>query len=133
MAFYCYIVASRQNGTIYVGSTDSLTVRIGQHKAKAIPGFTAKYGCDRLVWFEAFGTRNEAFWCERRMKEWRRSWKVRLIERENPNWRDLYWETCGIAGPGEVEAFLESLPKGKTGAIVPDHLIHADGSRPSPG
>ncbi len=110
MAFYCHIVASGQLGTLYIGSTDSLTTRIGQHKAKTFDGFTAKYGCDQLVWFRTFDTREAAFRCERRMKEWRRSWKILAIQEENPNWRDLYWQTCGIGSPGHVEAFLAALP-----------------------
>jgi putative endonuclease len=109
MAFYCYIVASRRNGTIYIGSTDCLTTRIGQHKNKTFDGFTKKYDCHQLVWFQAFDTRDAAFRRERRMKEWRRSWKVELIEEANPNWRDLYWEACGVAPPGHVEAFLATL------------------------
>ena len=110
MAFYCYIVASRQLGTLYIGSTDCLRTRIGQHKDKTFDGFTAKYGCDQLVWFQTFDTRDEAFQRERRMKEWRRSWKILVIQEENPNWRDLYWEACGVLAPGQIEAFLAALP-----------------------
>ena len=110
MAFYCYIVASCRNGTLYIGSTDSLTIRIGQHKTRTFDGFTARHGCDQLVWFQTFDTRESAFRRERRMKEWRRSWKLELIEEANPDWRDLYWESCAIAPPGRVEAFLAALP-----------------------
>ena len=92
MAFFVYIVASQRNGTIYIGSTDNLTRRIGQHKAKEIPGFTKTYGCDQLVWFDSFDTRFGAFHRERAIKEWRRSWKLLLIEERNPTWRDLYDE-----------------------------------------
>ena len=88
--FYVYIVASGRNGTIYVGMTDDIGRRIFEHKSKAIPGFTAKYGCDQLVWFEAHETRDSAFRRERQIKEWRRSWKLVLIEEANPTWRDLY-------------------------------------------
>jgi putative endonuclease len=90
MAFYVYIVASRRNGTIYTGSTDNLSERIWQHKTKAIPGFTAKYGCDKLVWYEVHETRDAGFRRERRIKEWRRSWKLMLIEEGNPGWLNLY-------------------------------------------
>jgi putative endonuclease len=90
MAFYVYIVASQRNGTIYIGSTDNLPSRIGQHKTGACAGFTKTYGCDKLVWFESFATRAGAFGRERRLKEWRRSWKLMLIEEHNPTWRDLY-------------------------------------------
>ena len=90
MAFYVYIVASRRNGTIYTGMTDDLSRRIWEHKFGAIPGFTAKYGCNQLVWFEALETREGALIRERRIKEWRRSWKLSLIEEANPTWADLY-------------------------------------------
>ena len=88
--FYVYILASGRNGTLYVGYTDSLTRRIFVHKAKIFKGFTSRYDVDQLVWFQAFELRENAFRRERRIKEWRRSWKVMLIEAENPTWRDLY-------------------------------------------
>ena len=132
MVFYCYIVTNKQNGTLYVGHTDCLTTRIGQHKDKTFDGFTGKYGCDQLVWFRTFDTRDEAFRCERRMKEWRRSWKVLTVEEENPNWRDLYWEACGVLAPGQVEAFLATLRTLVEGQS-PTAGVHADGSRHSPG
>ncbi len=90
MAFYVYILASQRNGTLYIGSTDSLTKRMYEHRDKVRRGFTAKYGVDRLVWYEQFETREGAFRCERRMKKWNRAWKIELIERFNPAWRDLY-------------------------------------------
>ena len=82
-------MASRRNGTIYIGSTDDLVWRVEQHKTKVRPGFTARYGCDKLVWYEAHETRESAFLRERRLKEWRRSWKLMLIEDRNPDWADL--------------------------------------------
>jgi putative endonuclease len=88
--FYTYILASGRNGTLYVGSTDDLRRRIRRHKTKQEPGFTARHGVDQLVWFQSFETRGNAFRRERRIKEWRRSWKILLIEAENPTWRDLY-------------------------------------------
>ena len=87
--FWVYIVASGKNGTLYVGHTDDLANRIWQHKTKAIPGFTAKYGCDQLVWCERFETREQAFIRERHIKEWRRSRKIQLIETRNADWNDL--------------------------------------------
>lgn len=90
MSFYVYIVANRRNGTIYTGMTDDLGRRVWEHKSRAIRGFTARYGCDRLVWYEVFETREAAFQRERRIKEWRRSWKLMLIEENNPIWADLY-------------------------------------------
>lgn len=90
MAFYVYIVANRRNGTIYVGSTDDLAKRIWQHKTKAMKGFTARYGCGLLVWHEVHDLRETAFKRERQIKEWNRTWKLRLIEEANPSWADLY-------------------------------------------
>jgi putative endonuclease len=90
MAFYTYIVANRRNGAIYTGMTDDLARRIWQHKSKAIPGFTATNGCDTLVWYEVHDTRESAFLRERAIKEWRRSWKLLMIEERNPTWFDLF-------------------------------------------
>ena len=88
--FYVYILASQRNGTLYTGSTDNLANRVWQHKNKTIPGFTSKYGVDTLVWFEAYDRREDAFARERRIKEWKRAWKLNLIEKTNPDWADLY-------------------------------------------
>jgi putative endonuclease len=88
--FYVYILASRRNGTLYIGSTDNLSHRVWQHKQKLIAGFTSQYGVDQLVWYELHHERASAFRRERQMKEWRRAWKLSLIEERNPDWRDLY-------------------------------------------
>lgn len=93
--FYTYILASRRNGTLYTGSTDSLTRRMYEHREGIRRGFTLKYGVKSLVWFEGYETREAAFRQERRIKEWRRSWKLRLIEAGNPDWRDLYEDLIG--------------------------------------
>ena len=90
--FYTYIMASRRNGTLYPGSTDSLINRVSEHKEKVRPGFTARYGVHMLVWYEDHETREGAFRRERQIKEWQRRWKLRLIEDLNPTWRDLYEE-----------------------------------------
>jgi putative endonuclease len=87
--FYTYIVASQRNGTLYIGMTDDLVRRMEEHKGEALPGFTSKYGVKQLVWFESHPDRPAAFRRERQIKEWRRLWKIGLIERMNPNWRDL--------------------------------------------
>lgn len=78
------------HATIYIGMTDDLARRIWEHREKINPGFTAKYGCDKLVWYELHETRDAAFTRERQLKEWRRSWKLMLIEADNPTWRHLY-------------------------------------------
>jgi putative endonuclease len=89
MAF-AYILASKPNGTLYVGSTADLVRRIWEHKIKAIPGFTAKYGVDRLVWYEEHASLAAAALREKRIKGWKRLWKIQLIEKDNPQWTDLY-------------------------------------------
>lgn len=88
--FFVYLPASQHYGTLYVGSTSDLVRRVSEHKLKAVPGFTAKYGVDRLVWFEAHETLEAALIRERQIKRWKRDWKINLIERENPHWIDLY-------------------------------------------
>ena len=88
--FYVYILASRPNGTLYTGSTDDLLKRIVEHREKLRGGFTAKYDVSRLVWYEVHVSREVAFVRERRIKEWRREWKLDLIERMNPEWADLF-------------------------------------------
>jgi putative endonuclease len=88
--FYVYLLASKLYGTLYVGVTSDLVGRVWQHKDKAVSGFTAKYGVDRLVWFESHDTIEEAIRREKRIKEWKRDWKINLIERDNPRWIDLY-------------------------------------------
>jgi putative endonuclease len=90
LAFFVYIVASARNGTIYIGMTDDLARRIWEHKFKVNSGLTAKYGCDKLVWYEIHESRETAFVRERQIKEWRSSWKLMLIEAEKPTWNDLY-------------------------------------------
>jgi putative endonuclease len=88
--FFVYLLASKPNGTLYVGSTSNLVRRVWEHKIKAIPGFTAKYEVDHLVWFEQYDTLEAAMQRERRIKEWKRAWKIALIEQGNPRWVDLY-------------------------------------------
>jgi putative endonuclease len=94
MSFYVYSLANGRNGTLYTGHTDDLARRVWEHREKVIPGFTRKYGVDRLVWYEVHETREAAFTRERQIKEWRRSWKLRLLEEDNPTWQDLF-ETLG--------------------------------------
>ena len=82
-------MASGRNGTLYVGVTSELWQRIQQHKHGRFEGFSKTHGCRRLVWFESHPTMLEAISRERRIKRWRRNWKLALIEAENPEWRDL--------------------------------------------
>ena len=88
--FFVYLLASKPYGTLYVGSTSSLQRRVWEHKNKVVPGFTAHYGVDRLVWFEVHESLDAARSRERQIKEWKRAWKIALIERDNPHWADLY-------------------------------------------
>jgi putative endonuclease len=88
--FYVYILASRPYGTLYVGVTAELVKRVWEHKNRAVPGFTKRYGVDRLVWFETHESVETAIRREKQIKEWQRNWKINLIERDNPRWIDLY-------------------------------------------
>ena len=87
--FYVYIITNKPNGTIYTGQTDNLQSRIWEHKNKVQPGFSKKYNLDKLVWYDTFETREAALETESRMKNWKREWKVRRIEEDNPHWKDL--------------------------------------------
>jgi putative endonuclease len=84
-----YILASRRNGTIYIGVTSDLMTRLQQHRTGATPGFASKYGVCRLVHFEQYDDMPAAISREKQLKAWRRAWKVALIERQNPFWEDL--------------------------------------------
>ena len=89
-----YILASKRNGTLYVGVTSNLAQRIWQHRHGEIPGFAKKYGVCLLVYVEPHDTMEAAITREKQIKEWKRAWKLRLIESANPEWRDLYDELC---------------------------------------
>lgn len=89
MTFFTYILASRRNGTLYTGSTDQLIKRVNEHRSGRFGGFTSRYGVALLVWFERHETRHAAFVRERQIKDWKRIWKLELIERSNPGWVDL--------------------------------------------
>ncbi|MCA1427971.1 MULTISPECIES: GIY-YIG nuclease family protein [unclassified Bradyrhizobium] len=90
MAYYVYILASKKHGTLYIGVTNDLVRRVYQHRTKTVPGFTSKYGVDKLVLFEIYDDAVSANAREKELKKWRRDWKTRLIEEQNPNWDDLY-------------------------------------------
>ena len=85
-----YLMASARNGTLYLGVTSDLLTRGAQHRRKEIAGFSAKYGCTRLVWLERHSDMPAAIMREKQMKSWRRAWKIALIEDANPQWLDLY-------------------------------------------
>ena len=87
-----YILASRRNGTLYTGVTSDLVQRIWQHKNDLVKGFTQKYRVHTLVWYETHATMESAIGREKVIKEWKRVWKIELIETHNPEWRDLYEE-----------------------------------------
>ncbi|MEM7690243.1 MAG: GIY-YIG nuclease family protein [Pseudomonadota bacterium] len=91
---FVYIMASRRNGTIYIGAASDLPKRIWEHREGIIEGFTKKHGCTMLVWFERHDTIDAAITRERQMKEWKRAWKLRVIEEKNPNWDDLFELVC---------------------------------------
>ena len=85
-----YLLASKRNGTLYLGVTSNLLQRVWQHKTGALDGFTKKYQVHSLVWYELHPTMESAIRREKQIKSWRRAWKVRLISESNPDWQDLY-------------------------------------------
>ena len=91
-SFFVYILASKRNGTLYIGVTSNLIKRINEHNSDAVAGFTSKYKIHDLVYFEALQTAEDAITREKQLKAWKRDWKVQLIEKNNPNWEDLYYK-----------------------------------------
>jgi putative endonuclease len=87
-----YILASQRNGTLYVGVTSDVSRRAFEHKADIVDGFTSRYGVHKLVFVEFHDTMADAILREKRIKKWRRTWKIQLIEEANPTWRDLFEE-----------------------------------------
>ncbi|KGI79030.1 GIY-YIG nuclease family protein [Oleiagrimonas soli] len=85
-----YMLASRRNGTLYIGVTTDLPDRVWQHRNDLVAGFTRHYRVHRLVWFESHATMESAIAREKTLKNWKRAWKLQLIEETNPYWRDLY-------------------------------------------
>ncbi|MGX1930811.1 GIY-YIG nuclease family protein [Flagellimonas sp. 2504JD4-2] len=90
--YYVYILTNKRYGTLYIGMTNDLERRVFEHKRKLIDGFTKKYGLDTLVYFEIFSQVNDAILREKRLKKWKRQWKIDLIEKENKNWNDLAFD-----------------------------------------
>ncbi|MEI6640417.1 MAG: GIY-YIG nuclease family protein [Novosphingobium sp.] len=96
-----YLLASRRNGTLYIGVTSNLLQRIHQHREGTFGGFTRKHTVHRLVWFEQHATMEHAIIREKRLKKWERAWKLNLFEKDNPTWRDLA-EDFGFPPLGEM-------------------------------
>ncbi len=90
--YYVYILASKKNGVLYTGVTNNLIKRVFEHKENLIEGFTKKYFVHRLVYFEQTNDIESAITREKQIKEWRRQWRIELIEANNPDWKDLYKE-----------------------------------------
>ncbi len=99
--YFVYILSSRIGGTLYVGVTNDLLRRVGEHREKLVPGFTRTHGVTRLVYFEEFQDIRDAIEREKRLKKWNRAWKIRLIEARNPNWDDLFPGLARVVIPGE--------------------------------
>jgi len=93
--YYVYILASKRNGTLYIGVTNNLQKRIWQHKNDVVEGFTKRYKVHNLVYFERTNSVVAAIEYEKRLKGWNRSWKIKLIEKDNSVWRDLYGDLFG--------------------------------------
>ena len=90
MDYFVYLLASQKNGTLYAGVTNNLVRRIHEHRSDAVPGFTSRYAVHQLVWFESTPSVEAAIQREKQLKNWKREWKVALIEKENPGWADLF-------------------------------------------
>ena len=95
MQYFVYILASRRNGTLYIGVTNNLIRRVYEHKNELMPSFTEKYGIHTLVYYEVTENIESAIVREKRLKKWNRDWKIQLIEKKNPQWNDLYDEIVG--------------------------------------
>ncbi|CAN5672490.1 GIY-YIG nuclease family protein [soil metagenome] len=95
-SYFVYILASGKNGTLYIGVTNDLLRRVKQHKEKEVKGFTEKYCVDNLVYYEDTKYDKAAIEREKILKKWNRAWKVELIEQNNPEWKDLYYELGGV-------------------------------------
>ena len=89
MAFYVYIMTNKRYGVLYTGMTDDIKARAWMHREHVLRGFTDTYNCEMLVWYEVHDSRESAFVRERRIKDWKRAWKIKLIEDMNPRWQDL--------------------------------------------
>jgi len=93
--YYVYVLASKRNGTLYIGVTNNLLKRVYEHKNNLIGGFTQKYNVCNLVHYETYNDIYDAIAREKAMKKWKRRWKIELIEKANPEWKDLYCDLIG--------------------------------------
>jgi len=104
--YFVYILASKRNGTLYIGVTNDLTRRVLEHKDKIIKGFTSKYGVDKLVYYESYQYINDAIQRESNLKAWKRKWKLDLIETENKYWKDLFYD---LVDEEDINAIRENI------------------------
>ncbi len=115
--YFVYIMSNRKGGVIYVGVTSDLATRVLQHRTGDTDGFTKRYNCRRLVWFEGFDDVRDAIDREKRLKRWLRAWKIELIEARNPDWKDLWPALMGQERfPWETEA--DFLAPGDPGTLT---------------
>jgi putative endonuclease len=99
-SYYVYLVNNRKHGALYTGVTNDLVRRTYEHREGLVEGFSKRHECKRLVWFETHTSSEAAIRREKQVKKWLRPWKDALIEGENPEWRDLWWEIIGPQQPG---------------------------------
>ena len=92
--YYVYILSSKRNGTLYIGVTSDIIKRVWEHKHNVVEGFTNKYNVHQLVWYEMHNTPESSINREKQIKKWNRAWKLKLIEKDNPEWVDLYGSIC---------------------------------------
>ncbi len=95
-AYFVYMLASAHYGTLYIGVTNDLVRRVGEHREGSVPGFTRRYNVLRLVWYERYADIHDAIAWEKKMKRWRRDWKIARIEEDNPHWIDLFPALAGL-------------------------------------
>jgi putative endonuclease len=93
--YFVYMMTNRKHGALYTGVTNDLVRRTYEHREGLVPGFTKTHGCKILVWYQPFGDIDLAILREKRLKKWLRPWKDQLIEEQNPDWRDLWWDITG--------------------------------------
>jgi putative endonuclease len=108
--YYVYILASKKRGTLYIGVTNNLALRVLEHRLKVKDGFAEKYDVNILVYYESFKYVDKAILRETQLKKWNRDWKIQLIEKENKEWRDLL---CDIADNAQIEYIIDLIKSNK--------------------